>query len=36
MLDLNLNGVQDGGEKSVYFEISDYSTNDVFYGDPGS
>jgi hypothetical protein len=36
VLDLNLNGVQDGGEKSVYFEISDYSTNYVFYGDPGS
>ncbi len=36
VLDLNLNGIQDGGEKSVYFEISDYSTNYVFYGDPGS
>ncbi|WP_233490300.1 hypothetical protein [Thiocapsa marina] len=36
VLDLNQNGVQDGGEKSVYFEISDYSTNYVFYGDPGS
>jgi hypothetical protein len=36
VLDLNLNGIQDSGEKSVYFEISDYSTNYVFYGDPGS
>jgi hypothetical protein len=35
VLDLNLNGVQDSGEKSVYFEISDYSTNYVFFGDPG-
>lgn len=35
VLDLNQNGMQDGGEKSVYFEISDYSTNYVFYGDPG-
>ncbi len=35
VLDLNLNGIQDSGEKSVYFEISDYSTNYVFYGDPG-
>jgi hypothetical protein len=35
VLDLNLNGTQDSGEKSVYFEISDYSTNYVFYGDPG-
>jgi hypothetical protein len=36
VLDANLNGVQDQGEKKVYFEISDYSTNYVFYGDPGS
>lgn len=36
VLDLNLNGIQDSGEKSVYFEISDYSTNYVFYGDPGT
>ncbi|MFB1488354.1 MULTISPECIES: hypothetical protein [unclassified Thiocapsa] len=35
VLDLNQNGIQDGGERSVYFEISDYSTNYVFYGDPG-
>jgi hypothetical protein len=35
VLDLNQNGIQDAGEKSVYFEISDYSTNYVFYGDPG-
>jgi len=36
VLDTNLNGVQDSGEKKVYFEFSDYSTNYVFYGDPGS
>lgn len=36
VLDANQNGVQDDGEKKVYFEISDYSTNYVFYGDPGS
>ena len=35
VLDSNLNGVQDSGERKVYFEISDYSTNYVFYGDPG-
>jgi hypothetical protein len=36
VLDLNLNGQQDPGERKVYFEISDYSTNYVFYGDPGT
>ncbi|NEV63671.1 hypothetical protein [Thiorhodococcus minor] len=36
VLDVNQNGVQDDGERKVYFEISDYSTNYVFYGDPGS
>ncbi len=35
VLDTNLNGQQDPGERKVYFEISDYSTNYVFYGDPG-
>ncbi|MBK5967039.1 hypothetical protein CCR95_23965 [Thiocystis minor] len=34
VLDANLNGVQDSGEKQVYFEFSDYSTNYIFYGDP--
>ncbi len=36
VLDLNQNGQQDPGERKVYFEISDYSTNYVFYGDPGA
>jgi len=36
VLDSNLNGEQDANERKVYFEISDYSTNYVFYGDPGS
>jgi hypothetical protein len=36
VLDANLNGQQDSGERKVYFEISDYSTNYVFYGDPGN
>jgi len=36
VLDANLNGVQDDGERKVYFEISDYSTNYIFFGDPGA
>ena len=36
VLDANMNGEQDANERKVYFEISDYSTNYVFYGDPGS
>jgi hypothetical protein len=36
VLDTNLNGAQDNGEKRVYFEISDYSTNYVFFEDPRS
>ena len=36
VLDLNQNGVKDNDEKKVYFEISDYSTNYIFYGDPGT
>lgn len=36
VLDANLNGVQDDGEKKVYMEFSDYSTNYIFYGDPGN
>lgn len=34
VLDENLNGTQDEGEKRVYFEISDYSTAYVFYESP--
>jgi hypothetical protein len=34
VLDANLNGVADSGEKRVYFEISDYSTSYVFYENP--
>lgn len=31
--DTNLNGKADPGEKKVYFEFSDYSTNYVFFED---
>ncbi len=34
VLDENLNGVIDPGEKKVYFEISDYATPYVFYENP--
>ena len=34
VLDANLNSVVDPGEKKVYFEISDYSTQYVFFGSP--
>ena len=34
VLDSNLNGVVDAGEKKVYFEVSDYSTPYVFFEDP--
>jgi hypothetical protein len=34
VLDANLNGVVDAGEKRVYFEISDYATNYVFFENP--
>lgn len=34
VFDTNLNGVADKGEKTVYFEISDYSTPYVFYESP--
>ena len=34
VLDLNQNFLKDNLEKKVYFEISDYSTNYVFYGNP--
>lgn len=33
-LDENLNFVVDPGEKKVYFEISDYGTNYVFFENP--
>jgi len=29
--DINFNGVEDKGEKKVYFEFSDYSTSYIFY-----
>ena len=34
ILDANLNGVSDKGEKKVYFEFSDYSTSYIFYESP--
>lgn len=34
VLDENLNGQADGDEKRVYFEISDYGTNYVFFESP--
>lgn len=34
ILDANLNGVMDSGEKKVYFEFSDYSTNYIFFENP--
>ena len=34
VLDENLNGVADEGEKRVYFEISDYATSYVFFESP--
>lgn len=34
VLDENLNGTVDDGEKRVYFEISDYATNYVFFESP--
>lgn len=34
VLDENLNGLVDPGEKKVYFEISDFSTPYVFYENP--
>ncbi len=30
-VDVNFNFIVDNGEKKVYFEISDYSTNYIFY-----
>jgi hypothetical protein len=34
VLDENLNGLRDPGEKKVYFEISDFSTPYVFFESP--
>ncbi len=34
VLDANLNGEADNGEKKVYFEFSDYSTSYVFFENP--
>ncbi|WP_280155251.1 hypothetical protein [Piscinibacter sp. XHJ-5] len=34
ILDENLNGLVDPGEKRVYFEVSDYATNYVFFESP--
>lgn len=34
ILDANLNGVADKGEKRVYFEFSDYSTSYIFFENP--
>ncbi len=34
VLDENFNFVADSGEKKVYFEISDYATNYVFFENP--
>ncbi|SNS41021.1 hypothetical protein SAMN06265795_102587 [Noviherbaspirillum humi] len=34
ILDENLNMVTDPGEKKVYFEVSDYGTNYVFFESP--
>ncbi len=33
-LDENFNAQKDPGEKKVYFEFSDYSTNYIFYENP--
>lgn len=34
VLDANMNGKSDSGEKKVYFEFSDYSTSYVFFESP--
>lgn len=34
ILDANLNGIADAGEKRVYFEFSDYSTSYIFFENP--
>jgi hypothetical protein len=35
VMDLNLNFVADKNEKKVYFEFSDYSTEYIFFENPG-
>ncbi|KAB2890391.1 MAG: hypothetical protein F9K32_08805 [Desulfobulbaceae bacterium] len=34
VMDVNLNGAVDPGEKKVYFEFSDYSTSYIFFEKP--
>ena len=34
VLDENLNSQKDSGEKKVYFEFSDHSTNYIFFENP--
>ena len=34
VLDENLNGIADPEEKRVYFEISDFASNYIFYENP--
>lgn len=34
IMDTNLNGKVDPGEKKIYFEFSDYSTNYIFFDNP--
>ena len=34
VLDVNQNYATDPGEKKIYFEVSDYATNYVFYENP--
>ena len=34
VLDEKLNGIADDSEKRVYFEISDYSSNYIFFENP--
>ena len=34
VMDENLNGRKDAGEKRVYFEFSDYSSNYIFFESP--
>jgi hypothetical protein len=36
VMDRNLNYIQDEGEKKLYFEVSDYSTEYLFYENPVS
>ena len=35
VLDANFNNLKDAGEKRVYFEFSDYSTQYIFFENPG-